>query len=165
MTYLCALAGAVCLVVAVLALSHSTYRIGMSPNNEVYRTGTVTVTGCSAWPGQWGMQQCRATVASWSDHVRPGADLSDAHEVTVISRTPLTGKVRVASRLAPRSGDSGNAQGEVIMPLDQAPAGWAVKVLYVLACLAVAVAGTVVAAKIAWPIALRRHRARPPTRS
>ncbi|MFX4273704.1 hypothetical protein ACQBAR_03770 [Propionibacteriaceae bacterium Y1685] len=126
------------LVLAVLLVVFA-HRIGFAPQTEVYRSGTVHVTSCSPTPGS--MQSCQAQVIQWNDDVQPGLEVTDSPTVWVLSRTPLSGKVAVVSRIkmvtveSPHNAGWYDVESEVIMPADQQVLPNSTKVLIVVGIL------------------------------
>lgn len=152
-------------LLTTLGLGLTGYRTGFAPSPEVYRTGAVTVHDCAGWGWQLGLvQRCTATVEQWdSASAQPGLDLTDAPEVVVISRTPLSGSVTVASHkgfLSDRvPGGTVQVATEVIMLTDQlAWPGW-LSALAAVGCLLASFAAMFVAAKLSRPWLLRRAAA------
>lgn len=152
-------------VVTTLGLSLTAYRTGFAPTPQTYRTGTVSVQECTGWAWQLGLvQRCVATVERWDPaSVRPGLDLTDAPQVVVISRTPVSGQVEVASRkgfVTDRvPGGTVQVASEVIMPTDQQPWPSWLSALAGVGCLVVAFGATVLAARLTRPWLLRRAAA------
>lgn len=164
-TTIAALCGIGFLIGSIFLLVGAAFRIGFSPNNEVYRSGTVTVSGCGPMPGQLGMRSCAATVNNWAPGVRGGLQLTDAHDVVVYSRSPLSGEVPVVSRLHSFGSYDAyhhyyeNNDYEVIVPADQKPLPNGVKVLLGAGSVLMAFVGTYLGGRIAWEIAARRYPA------
>jgi len=157
------LCGALAMIAAAALLSLTAYRTGFAPLPQTYRSGTVTITGCQPQGSQlFLVQSCTARVVAWDGEPRAGAPaLTDAAEVAVVSRTPLTGTVQVVSRKGMitnpfRPGGNVPTSEEVIMPADQTPLPDVVKVLLGLGCLLMAFVGSFVGGRIAWGVELRR---------
>ncbi len=151
---------------SVALLATTSYLTGFSPNNDVYRSGTVKVSRCSPMPHQLGMQACLAQLVGWNSDVRPGVDLTDSPQVMVLSRTPLSGTVDVVSRMDAFTSYNTSTgyrtvhPHEVIVPVDARPLPNLVKALMGIGCVVMAFVGTYLGGRIAWEIVLRRAKSK-----
>ncbi len=151
-------------VVVILAVAVTSYRTGVLPGTTVHRTGTVQVTGACQPPGDGLVVRawtCPAEVTAWGPALTTDLALSEATEVTVVSRTPLAGTVPVASRERVL-GVYGypyreNVSQEVVVPVDQAPLPDAVKLAVLLPLLAFPVLAFGLLLRLALRLVLPHH--------